>query len=97
MRIELWGDSIEKCNNQNKELVEEFINAFQGLKNEVSSIGQYWEGDSYSVFYRGMNDYISQVDQFIADLQNYNTYIERYLSLHQQVNDAYVGKDIPLS
>lgn len=96
MRIELWGNLIQIQNNNIKGYIDDFINEFQSLKNQVSSIGSYWGGDDYDLFYKGMSNYISQVESFIKSLDGFHSYVDKYLDGHNRINEAYLSKDISL-
>ena len=96
MRIELWGNIIHAQNNTINEYINDFTSEFQSLKNQVASIGSYWSGDDYEFYYKGMNDYISQVEQLIKTLEGFHSYVEKYLDNHNRVNETYLSRDISL-
>lgn len=96
MRIELWGNIVQTQNNTIQGYINDFKNEFQSLKNQVASIGTYWSGDDYELYYKGMSDYISQVESFIKSLEGFHSYVDKYLDGHNRVNETFMSRDISL-
>lgn len=96
MRIELWGNIIQTQNNTIQGYINDFSSELQNIKNQVASIGSYWSGDDYELYYKGMNDFISQVESFVKTLDGFHQYVDKYLDNHNRVNETYISRDMSL-
>ena len=88
MRIELWGNIIQTQNNTIQGYINDFSSELQNIKNQVASIGSYWSGDDYELYYKGMNDFISQVENFVKTLDGFHQYVDKYLDNAIEMLDA---------